>query len=410
MYFKTFVSVAAVVAATCLPFGVHAQEVHTLTPQFPDAFKVRTTTTTDVQITMPDQTGGSRTQSVHSSMAWTDDTRKTADGYHATVAIDSVNMTAPNLPITVTATPGSTTTTSSTTTGSTPTTTASSTTTTNSTTITGPSMTLGTPTPASPTPGLSPADMQQKVTALLKLVGNAEVSYDSRMRPVRIDNLETLKTNIKNMILVAVPSQNADQVTSIFDLFLKDITPESAASFLRQSPRARLPYGMALPLKTAVPLDPATAELYGASLTVGGTATLDSWEEGKAAHLTMMIQPTQADMHAFAGDLTNAFLDKVFIAMGANLKPEDKIQARAMVSRLLDNSMILVSSSCRVDVNLNNTALNHMDCDTNFFFQIDPSKLMTDAQLKANPAAAAKLKTVAVAEIVHTVADTTLDN
>ena len=44
MYFKTFFTVATVVAATSLPFAVHAQDVHTLKPHFPDAYKARSTT------------------------------------------------------------------------------------------------------------------------------------------------------------------------------------------------------------------------------------------------------------------------------------------------------------------------------------------------------------------------------
>jgi len=407
--------VAAFAAATCLPVTLHAQETHILAPNFPDTFKVRTTTTTDMQITLPDQTGGNRTQSAHSSMAWTSDTHKTADGYHATIAIDSLNTTpagtgtpsdaqaspaspAPVMTTTPAATASSTSTAASTTT--TGSTTTSTTTTTSSTTATGPTATLS---PMS----MSPADMQQKVTALLKLIGNAEVSYDSRMRPVRVDNLDALKANVKNMILVAIPSQNAQQVNSIFDLFLSDITPESAATLLRQSLQSRLPYGKTLPLKTAVSLVGSPFELYGASLTVGGTATLDSWEEGKAAHLTIMTQPAQADMQKFAVDLSNTVLNKVFVAMGKNVKPEQEAMVMAMVSRMLDNTTILFASTCHVDVDLTDTALTHSDCDTNFYMQIDMKKMFTEEQLRANPNAA-NMKPIAVIEMIHSVSDTAL--
>ena len=434
MYFKTFVSVAAMVAATSLPFAAHAQETHTLSPQFSDAFKTRTTAVSDVQITLPTGSSGSETKSSHSTMAWTTDTHKTADGYHGTIAIEAVNMTMPSLPVTVTTTPGSTTTTSSTTTSSSPTTpatadtTTTTTTTTNSTTTTGPSVTLSTPPPGpaagqtpGQTPGMSPADIQQKITGMLKLIGNPELSYDAQMRPQRIDNLDALKANVKTMIMMASNAQNADKMSAILDLFLNDITPESAASFLRQSPRARLPFGKSLALHTAVPLDGATFALYGATLTMNGTATLDSWEAGKVAHLTMTSSAPEADVHQFADVLVDAIIQKVVVAMNTYAPQQSGVdsasamagqinQIRPMIHKVIDNMTLRITQTCKVDVDLNDNALTQSDCATDVYGRIDPSKLMTDAQLKANPAAAAKLQAIVVSETIHSVTTTTLVN
>ncbi len=443
MYFKTFVSVAAVVAATALPLGVHAQETHVLSPQFPDTFKLRTTAVSDVQITMPTGPSGSQTNSSHGSMTWTTDTHKTADGYHGTIAIEAINMTAPNLPA-VTTTSGSTTTTNSgptTTTTADATTTTTTTTTTSSTTTTGPSVTVSVP-PASPAPGattgptsdptsgptsgMSPADIQQKVTGMMKLIGNPELSYDSHMRPKRIDNLDALRGNVKAMVMMATNAQNADKVSSIFDLFLNDITPETAASFLRQSPRARLPFDKPLPLHTAVPLAPETFSLYGASLTLGGTATLDSWEDGKAAHLTLTISAPEADIHQFADTLVDAILQKAVVAVNTYAPqpatPQQGLsdagapiakqidQFRPMIHKAIDNMTLRITQTCKVDVDLTDTALTQSDCTTDFYGRIDPSKLMTAEQLKANPEAAAKLQAMVVSEKIRSVTTTTLVN
>ncbi len=257
---------------------------------------------------------------------------------------------------------------------------------------------------------MTPADLQQKMTAILKLIGNPEVSYDSRMRPVRIDNLDALKTNVKNMIMVGITAQNAPKFSSIFDLFVNDITPESAASLLRQSTRSRLPFDKPLPLNTTVPLDGTTFELYGATLAVGGTATLDSWEDGKTAHLTLVTAPPESDMHMFLDSLVDAFMNKAIVAMGKDAKPEQMTPVKVMIKRFIDNTAIRVTSTCKVDVDLNDTALTHSDCMTDIYARIDTSKFMTDEQIKANPEAAAKLRVITFIETVHSVSDTVLVN
>ena len=391
MYFKTFVAVTAMAAATSLPLAVHAQDVHTLAPHFPDAFKVRTTNVSDIQITVPNSTGGSDTKSSHGSMSWTSDVHKTAGGYQGTLAIDSMDFGLPSTPpATTAATPPAA-----------------------AATPPAPAPTGATATTTPGAAGLSatmnPADVEQKLTALLKLIGNPVISYDAHMRPVRIDNLDALKANVKNMILVAANTQDAPKISSMFDLFLNDITPESAASFLRQSNRSRIPFDKPLPLNTAVPLHNETMELYGATLTVGGTATLNSWEDGKAAHLTLVAEPHEADIHAFMDTLVDAFMKKLTVAMstmGKAAKPEEMDQANAMIKRFIDNTVIHVASTCKMDVDLTNTALTHSDCTVDVYARIDASKFLTDEQLKADPATAAKLQAVTIAETVHSVTDT----
>ncbi len=399
MHFKNFVAVAAVAAATSISFSAYAQDVHTLTPHFPDAFKVRTTTVSDALVTIPNGTAGPTTQSSHSAMAWTTDTHKTAEGYHATIAIESMDLGLPPAPAAGAspgAPPSSVTTTPPVT--ATP-------------TVTAPAAAAPPPVPApSPLATMTPADLQQKMTAILKLIGNPEVSYDSRMRPVRIDNLDALKANVKNMIMVGITAQDAPKFSSIFDLFVNDITPESAASLLRQSTRSRLPFDKPLPLNTTVPLDGTTFELYGATLAVGGTATLDSWEDGKTAHLTLVTAPPESDMHMFLDSLVDAFMNKAIVAMGKDAKPEQMTPVKVMIKRFIDGTAIRVTSTCKVDVDLNDTALTHSDCMTDIYARIDTSKFMTDEQIKANPEAAAKLQVITFIETVHSVSDTVLVN
>jgi len=369
MYFKKFVAVATVVAATSLPFAVCAEEVHTLTPHFPDAFKVRSTATNDAEMTMPNQTGGVDKKGTHTTMAWTTDTKKTATGYHAVVAVE--NMTMEEVP--------------------------------------------PPPQPAAPakgaagaTPPMDPAEVAQKLTALLKLVGNAEVSFDGQMRPLRVDNLDTLKANVKSMILMGTSAQDAQKVTSVFDLFATDITPEAAASLLKQGTQSRLPYGKPLALHQTVTLDPVTSELYGAKLPMGGTATLDSWEEGKAAHLTVVVQPTEADVRGFANALVNTMLDKIMVAVGKGPKPEEMAQVKTMIARVINGTSVQMVSTCKVDVDLTNTALTHSDCKSDVLVKIDTSKVLPEEQLAANPQAAASLKVYTVAQTSHSVSDTVL--
>jgi hypothetical protein len=369
MYFKKFVAVATVVAATCAPFAVCAQEVHTLAAHFPDAFKVRSTATNDAEMTMPNQTGGVDKTGTHTTMAWTTDTKKTATGYHAVVAIETMTMEQVPPP----------------------------------------------PPPAAPasgatgaTPPMDPAEMAQKITALLKLIGNAEVSYDSQMRPLRVDNLDTLKANVKSMIMMGTSAQDAQKVTSIFDLFTTDITPEAAASLLKQGTQSRLPYGKPLALHQTVALDPVTSEIYGAKLSMGGTATLDSWEEGKAAHLTVVVQPAEADVRSFATTLVNTMFDKILVAVGKGPKPEEMTQVKTMIGRVINGSSIQLVSTCKVDVDLTNTALTHSDCKSNVLIKIDSSKVLTEEQLKANPQAAAGFKVYTIAQTSHSVSDSVL--
>lgn len=374
MYFKKIVALATVMAATSLPFAVCAQEVHTLTPKFPDAYKVRSNTTADAEMVTPNQTGGVDKKNTHTTMAWTTDTKKTAGGYHATVAIETMAMDQV------------------------------------------PGATPAPAAPAAPAPGtaaappMDPAELAQKMTALLKLVGNAEVSYDDHMRPLRVDNIDTLKANVKSMILMGASAQDAQKYTSIFDLFTTDITPESAASLLKTSTQSRLPYGKPMTLHTPVALEPSVFEIYGAKLPIPGTATLDSWEDGKAAHLTVVVQPVEADVRSFSTSLVNTVFDKVIVAMGkaSTAKPEEMTQVKAMIARLIGGLSIQVVSTCHIDVDLTNTALTHSDCKTDLAAKLDTSKLMTDEQLKASPQAAASMKVYTITQTSHSVSDSVL--
>ena len=370
MYFKTFFTVATVVAATSLPFAVHAEDVHTLKPHFPDAYKVRSTTVSDADMTMPNKTGGVDKKSTHSTMSWTTDAKKTAGGYHAVLAVESMAVDPA---------PGS-----------------------------APSTPAPTAPAAGAAPSMDPAEVAQKMTALLKLIGNAEVSYDDHMRPVRVDNLEALKGNVKSMIMMGASTQNAPKVTSIFDLFTKDITPESAGSLLKASTQSRLPYDKPMALNTPVPLDPATLELYGAKMTIGGTATLDAWEEGKAAHLTVVMQVPEDGFRTFAVTLANNLFDKVVVAMGKETKPEELAQVKTMIARVVNGMSIQVGQSCKVDVDLTNTALTHSDCRSDVLVKLDTSKMLTPEQIKASPEAAASMKVYTISQTGHSVSDTVL--
>lgn len=368
MILKTFVTATAIAAAIALPFTVQAQETHSLAPHFPDAFKARTTTVSDAQITMPDGKGGTDTKPSHSKMSWTSDVKKAGDGYQGTLAIESMDVTVPSA-----ATPA-------------------------------------TPDAVAPPPGMNPADIQQKVTAMLKLLGNPQVTYDSHMRPLRIDNLDALKANLKNMIMVSASSQDAQKFSDIFDLFTNDITPESAASLLQQSLRSRLPFDRPLSLHTPVALDDAPMSLYGAKLNIAGTATLDSWEDGKMAHLTVVTAPADADMHLFLNNLVDVFMKKLVVAMGKDAKTDQFDAIRPMITRFIDSSVIKVTQTCKIDLDLNDTALMHSDCTMELFARIDTSKMLTEEQLKASPESAAKLQVVTVSETAHSVSDTTLIN
>ncbi|WP_443747351.1 hypothetical protein [Asticcacaulis solisilvae] len=360
MHFRTFVPVVAFAAAMTLPFAVRAQEVHTLTPRFPDTFKVRTTTVSDGDMVMEDKHTAS-----HSTMVWTTDAHKTAGGYHGTVAVESMESSAPDAAAgAAPATPG----------------------------------------------GMSPADMQQKMTALFKLLGNAEVTYDSRMRAVSVDNLDTMRGNFKNLLSLSAPTQDASKMTMVFDMLFADITPQSAAALLRQSTQARTPYDTPLPLNTAVPLDDSSLQLFGATLNMGGTATLTGWEDGKAAHLTYVVQPDEADMRRFVGVAVNTFLSKAFASMGTAKEQPQMDQAKAMITRIVDNMSMKIVATCKVDVDLTDTALQHRDCTNNVDVTIDMRKLLTDEQLKANPNAAASLKVMTFRIAGHAVSDAVLVN
>jgi hypothetical protein len=348
----------AILSALCVCTPVLAQETHTIAPKFPDAFKARTTIISDTEQVIKDQHKKS-----HALVTMLADTRKTDTGYHATVSIENLDATEP----------------------------------------------AADPAAAPlPMPGASmQMAMQQRVLQVFKMIGSAEVTLDSEMTPVRVGNLEQIKTNLLNLATADSKPEEKDKAKQIFDLMLGDMTPESAASLLRQAKQAGVAYNRPLTMNQPVAMNSENFQFLGATLKMDGQMTLTNWQEGKTARVHYTTAPTDADLQLFVTTLAENLLTRITPLLDEKTKTS-MAQVRPMLVRVISGMQMHTETICDMDIDLTSTIVTHNDCNGTVDITMDMRKVLTETQLKANPEAAAKMEPIKIVQTSHTVSDTTL--
>ncbi|WP_443747350.1 hypothetical protein [Asticcacaulis solisilvae] len=333
-------SMAAILAAAS---GVQAQETHTLVPHFPDNFKTRTTIVSD-----NDQTMQGKPVATHSKIVMLTDMRKTADGYHATLTVESADSKMDGAD--------------------------------------------GTP----------QAAMAAKMSSLLTTVGHVEATYDKDMMPVRIDNLDDIKTKVKALMTADTDPQKKAAGEAVYNMMFANLTPESAAQFLKQMKQSSMVFNRPLVVGVDTPVTGDPMTMMGATFRMTGTAKLVSWTEGKSARLTYSIAPTDEDMHNFVVAIVKNVVNQM--AAGQDAKVKD------MMDRMLDGMKVHMTSTCDVDVDLVDTANSHGDCTTRSDMTMDLRKMFTEDDLKAKPELAQKLQVITMTQSGHVVVDSVVVN
>jgi len=120
------------------------------------------------------------------------------------------------------------------------------------------------------------------------------------------------------------------------------------------------------------------------------------------------LQAPEADVRTFGVTLANNFIDKLLVAMGKDAKPEEMAQVKTMIARVVGGMSFQIGATCKIDVDLNNTALTHSDCQTDVLVKLDTSKMMTPEQLKASPEMASSMKVYTISQTSRSVTDTVL--
>ena len=366
-------------AQTAATITAPALETHVIVPNFPDAFTTRSTNVTDMDVMAAGQH-----QSAKSTTTWLTTTKRTADGFHGTVTLETMTSDMPTAP--------------------------------------------GAATDPAAMAAAKAKEMQQNIDLLAKTLGDPEISYDPQMRPIRIDNVQALLSNFQTIMRMAAAKQAqdsaatgtaADAATStqnlammgqVFSALFSDLTPELAAKMYQSSEESRMPYNRPLALHVPVTLDDPGITMFGASMKLGGTATLDSWEEGKAAHLTFVTAPPEADMKAFASSLVANFLTRLkpLIPPGADGAPVPLDQAQLVADRIINQMHFSVTATCKLDLDLINTALDHKDCQATADMEIDPNSIFPADPAPGGTSAAPKAQPVVMTMTFHMVKDKVL--
>ena len=340
---KMVLTAVAVAALMSVAGGARAQEMHTLTAHFPDDFKARTSIVSDNDQTMQ----GVATQT-HSKIVMLTQMHKTAQGYHATLNFESADVQMGG--------------------------------------------SAGTP----------QATMAAKMSGLMTSVGKIEATYDKDLTPLRIDNMDDIKAKIKAAMTDDADPQKKASGEAVYNMMFANLTPESAAKFLKQMKQSGMVFNRPLPLGTEVPMAGDPISVMGSTFRMSGTIKLTSWIEGKSAHLVYVIAPTDEDMHAFVVGMLKNMVDRM--AQGK----DDK--AKEMMARMFDSVKMHMVSTCDIDVDLANTVNSHGDCTSHTDMTMDLRKMLTEEEAKASPQMASQLQVISMTQSSHTVTDSAVVN
>ncbi|MBW8882453.1 MAG: hypothetical protein JF615_13845 [Asticcacaulis sp.] len=185
-------------------------------------------------------------------------------------------------------------------------------------------------------------------------------------------------------------------------MLLANLTPESAAAFMRQSKQSANFFNVPLTVGQPVRVDTAPMEIMGASLRTNTNMTLTSWEEGKVAHLHYVMAPTDEDLHNFMATLLGSMFGSLLQGK------EGAAEAKTILDRMIQNMEMTMSVACDVDFSLVNYVDTHQVCDTKTFVKMDMKKIMPPEMLKDNPAQAEQLPVITMTQTDHLTSDSNL--
>jgi len=328
---------AAVLAGT----AAEAQETHTITPHYPDSFKIELTSTNDSE-----HIGQDSDVKSHTRMVVTESVQKTDTGYKAVITPVSTDADSRD----------------------------------------------GDGKPS------AQAEMQKHILGTITSVGPVEVTLDKDMTPLSVDNIEAIKPRLKAALTGSGDPRIDAAGMQLYDAFVSGLTPQSAALFLKQvhQTSAESVYNRPLPLHTPVALPGAPTQFMGATLHMTGTITLDEWHDGQSATVTTVLAPTESDLHVFMSAFVNNMVAKFMTGDNAKYKP--------VIDRIMDNMRLTMTVTCHATTDLTNFAVTRTDCDSTSAFAIDLAKALPPEMLKEQPQLA-HTPPVSLSQISHSVTE-----
>lgn len=258
-------STAAVAAVLmCLPAVALAQDTvaHTIVPQFPDHFVLRTTTVTD-----QDQVTQGVGKASHSETVVQSDTSRTPTGFHATYKLLTYDTTSKDAAGQV----------------------------------------------------VPKTAIEQDMVKTMKDIGVAQVTLDNDLTPMSVDNIEDIKAAFKTM-LTSSPSYAKDGMgDKLYDFMFANLTAESAADLLKQGRQAKTFFNRSMVVGQPVAMTGEPMKILGSSFNMNATLTLTSWQEGKTAHFIYVMTPTPEDLHTFIAGFMQNMMSKMMPQADASM-------------------------------------------------------------------------------------------
>jgi hypothetical protein len=241
--------------------------------------------------------------------------------------------------------------------------------------------------------------MQMKlVEGMIKGIGVAEVTMDKDLRPVSVDNIETIKATI-NALADMGKGEDATEM-KIFQLMVKDMTPQSAAELISKGQKSSSYFNRPLELNKLVELPSETVEMMGTVLRTNMTMTLTGWEEGKAARLRFVMKPRDEDLRVFVSGILKAMVDQ--------MPEKDEGTTKEIMGRMADHMEMTMVETCDVDVSLVNSIDTRATCDDAMKMTMDLKFIFPQDVLEKQPDAAANMPVITLTETSKKVVETKL--
>lgn len=340
---KTTGLISALALAAAISAGhVAAQEVHTIVPHYPDAFKSETTRISD-----DSQTANGQHSTTHTQIVYRQDVQKTATGYQATYTAVSADVDSHDA--------------------------------------------NGNPTPQ--------AEQQKRMLTMMVGIGSAQVTLDNQMAPLSVDNIDDMKPKIKQGLTGTGDATKDAAGVKLYDAFIANLTPQSAAAFLKQAHDAGQMFGHPLTVHVAVPITGDSVQLMGGTFKLSGTITLDDWVEGKTARITTVIAPSEADLHTFLSGMMKTVLDR--------MATDSNAQTKDIVEKMVAQMHMSMTETCHTTIDLSNFIANRNECDSVTSMNLDLAKALPPEMVKAAPKLA-QLPPITVTQTQKSVTETRL--
>jgi hypothetical protein len=338
MSFKSVLACAAGVASL-LSAPVLAQETHIIKPAYPDSFNFTTTMVSD-----DIEEGMGEKQTKHIALGADATVTRKGDGFKAIYRISSFDMQS-----------------------------------------------------AGPDGKPQFTAMQMKlVEGMIKGIGVAEVTMDKDMRPISVDNIETIKATV-NALADMSKGEDANEL-KIFQLMVKDMTPQSAAELISKGQKSASYFNRPLEMNKLVELPSETVEVMGAVLRTNSTMTLTGWEEGKTARLRFVMKPRDEDLKVFVSGILKAMVDQ--------MPEKDEGTTKEMMGRMADHMEMTMIETCDVDVSLVNSIDTRATCDDAMKMKMDLKFIFPKDVLEKQPDTAANMPVITLTETSKKVVET----